>query len=102
METLGSCCSLALGGDASYKEATVIRQFRAGLDGYYILHLRGLPTADCSFVITVHYVGTLEADGTEFDSSRGRNDPFKFKIGQGDSPKLAACKLFLGLTWDWI
>lgn len=35
-------------------------------------------------IIKVHYVGTL-LDGTEFDSSRGRNDPFKFKLGVGMS-----------------
>lgn len=33
--------------------------------------------------VEVHYVGTLESDGSEFDSSRGRGDPFKFMLGKG-------------------
>lgn len=35
------------------------------------------------FFLAVHYTGTL-LDGTQFDSSRERGTPFKFKLGQGD------------------
>lgn len=49
---------------------------------YADLVVGGGEEAQAGHQVSVHYVGKL-MDGTEFDSSRKRDQPFQFALGQG-------------------
>lgn len=49
--------------------------------------------------LTVHYVGSLQSDGSVFDSSRDKGKPFSFTLGTGDVVRgwdIALAKMTVG------
>ncbi|KAG0502738.1 hypothetical protein HPP92_002810 [Vanilla planifolia] len=55
---------------------------KEGLKKKLLKEGQGWETPEVGDEVEVHYTGTL-LDGTQFDSSRDRGTPFKFKLGQG-------------------
>ena len=41
--------------------------------------------------IDVHYRGTLESDGSEFDASYNRGQPLGFHVGKGNNAERKCC-----------
>jgi peptidylprolyl isomerase len=72
---------LAFSGAACGPEKAISTTTASGLQ-YSAIEAGDGPAPQVGDVVAVHYRGTLE-DGTEFDNSYDRGEPFTFPLGQG-------------------
>jgi peptidylprolyl isomerase len=71
----------AIMNDIANRWPDAVRDENTGI--YYVIRTEGTGSKPGKGTkITVHYTGTL-MNGTQFDSSRDRNEPFQFNVGSG-------------------
>ena len=71
----------AIMNDIANRWPDAVRDEETGI--YFVVRTEGTGSKPAQGTkITVHYTGTL-MDGTQFDSSRDRNEPFQFNVGGG-------------------
>ena len=70
-------------GDDAYK-GTALRKFKtAGKVAVSVYKEGEGREAQAGDIVEVHYTGTLDSDGSQFDSSIKRGQPIKFPVGTG-------------------
>ena len=73
--------TITMGDNIMTKDDEKVITTDSGLQ-YVVLTEGNGATPQTGQTAVVHYTGTLE-DGSKFDSSRDRNQPFQFKVGVG-------------------
>jgi FKBP-type peptidyl-prolyl cis-trans isomerase len=82
--TLVTCLRTSCPPDGGFTERKVMSDITTTASGlvYEEITVGAGAEAAHGLRVTVHYTGWL-TDGTKFDSSKDRDDPFEFHLGQG-------------------
>ena len=67
-----------------YNSGELTNEIRKAGDLEYVIHEEGAgPLGDNGQTVTAHYYGVLKSDGSMFDNSFSRGQPFQFVLGKG-------------------